>query len=347
MHLRTFTANDMPTAMQMVREELGDEAIILSSKMDKGTRSIIVTAAIDEDMLEPPRPAPNKRSPAVLAEQIQDLRHEIQQVLRFHNVPDVYLHKMVRLASDAMLESLIALEHASARSRSNTLLRKALAKVLAEYFRFEPLNADAFPRGVMLVGTPGIGKTLTIAKLAAELTLSKGNARTHPLTVITTDNKRAGGVEQLQAFTDILNIPLHIAEHSKDIESHLASLPKGSHVLVDTAGCNPYDAADFREIANYGKIKGMEPVLVLPAGGDSLEAVDMVECFSTMPIRRLIITRADSARRFGGVLAAAAALGLRFSGISGSASITQTLEPASPDVLAQYLLRYQSNELTR
>ncbi len=60
---------------------------------------------------------------------------------------------------------------------------------------------------IMLVGPPGVGKTLTIARLAAQIAIQK-----HKLAVITTDNKRAGGVRQLQAFTDILELELSSAD---------------------------------------------------------------------------------------------------------------------------------------
>ncbi len=83
----------------------------------------------------------------------------------------------------------------------------------------------------MLIGPPGIGKTLTIARIAAKLTMDKQS-----LLVITTDNKRAGGIEQLQAFTNILGHPLKVAPSRAALAQYLKSAKKQTHVLIDTAG---------------------------------------------------------------------------------------------------------------
>lgn len=186
----------------------------------------------------------------------------------------------------------------------------------------------------MLVGAPGSGKTLTAAKIAAKIALAK-----QPLTVITTDNKRAGGIEQLQAFTDILGLELKTAASRSELADILAAA-EGS-VLIDTAGCNPYEPSEINELAGFLSLGGIEPVLVMPAGGDSSEAVDIADAFAHLPVGRLLVTRADTARRLGGVLAAAAAHGLAFCHASRSASIVDSLHPLTPPLLAEFLLRHQ------
>ena len=113
-------------------------------------------------------------------------------------------------------------------------------------------------------------------------------------------------------------------------------------VLIDTAGCTPYDPKEFNELKSIATLEKIEPLLVMPAGGDSLEAIDMLEIFSTLPIRRLLITRTDAARRFGGILAAAAAHGLSLCNISRSASIMDSVQPLEPAILAEMLLRYKN-----
>jgi flagellar biosynthesis protein FlhF len=160
--------------------------------------------------------------------------------------------------------------------------------------------------------------------------------------VITTDNKRAGGVEQLQAFINILDQPLKVAASPHALAQYLKSAEKYEYVLIDTAGCNPYDKQEINELAEFSEQgKNIEPVLALPAGGDSLEAIDTVEAFMALPVRRLLVTRADTARRFGGVLAAAAAHGLAFCNASSSSSVTDPLLPLDEVLLAQLLLKYR------
>ncbi len=339
MRLRTFTAADMPSAMQMVRDELGEDAIILASEKHNG-KSIRVTAAIDmRDETASPAPQTNgHRQPLPRSEPRADnLRFDLQNVLRFHNVPELYIAKMLQRTTDADLSAAAALHRVGGSHDEQNLYRLALEKLLGRCFAFDPLPLDSPSMRLMLVGTPGIGKTLTIAKLAARLTMDG-----QKLAVITTDNKRAGGIEQLQAFTNILNINLRPVSTRQELTKELNALPSGMRVLVDTAGCNHYSDSELKELKSLATLEDLDPALVMPAGGDSAEAIDMAEAFAAyMPLKRLLVTRADTARRFGGILAVAAAQNLSFCHVSSSPSIVDTLQPVNAALLAQLLLRYQ------
>jgi len=352
MRLRTFTARDMPTAMKMVRETLGDDAIILSSDAQKGAKNVTVTAAVDPDSSssgerresrESISPRTTSKNSSLETTKVSpretDSNHlifEIQNVLRFHNIPEHFVSKIMHKASSKEFVSLSALHHISANRDEKPLLRHLLEKILNEYFHYEPLALSDDNLRLMLVGPPGIGKTLTIAKLATKLSMEK-----RPFAVFTTDNQRAGGIEQLQAFTDILEMPLYITPDHDELANALKALPKDMQALIDTAGCNPYDADELKSLKQIAQQKGVEPIMVLPAGGDSSETIDIVEAFADISIKRLLITRADTARRFGSVISAAAAHKLAFCDISTSSSIVNSLEPMNGGVLAQLLLRYQ------
>lgn len=335
MKLRTFTAPDTTTAMQLVRKALGDDAIILSTKESvNGVPCITVTAAIDNDA-----PQIEKLNPTVLSTEqstpdTDNLRFEIQNVLRFHNLPELFITKLMQKATNQSLASIVALHRISGNKNARDLQHMALEKILAAFFGFEALPLEHQNVRLMLVGPPGAGKTLTIAKMAARLSMDG-----QKLTVITTDNKRAGGIEQLEAFTRILGLELKVATSKKELTHHLESAyPR---TIIDTAGCNPFDHQESLELQEYASLPGIEPVLALPAGGDALEVIDAVETFAMLPIRRLLVTRTDTARRFGGILAAAATHNLALSNTSHSPSIMDTLPAIEPGMLAKLLLRYQ------
>ena len=98
MRLRTFTASDMPTAMKMVREAMGDDAIILSSETKAGRKQVSVTAALDDrDPLLHAANAPLRDS------DFDQIRFEIQNRLRFHNIPEMFVSKIMARASDKEL----------------------------------------------------------------------------------------------------------------------------------------------------------------------------------------------------------------------------------------------------
>lgn len=342
MRLRTFTAPDMPAAVKLVREALGDNAIILATEVKSGR--VNVTAAIEEEeeaygsrlvaygKEDLSSLHLNPQAQSLKPEALADIRFELQNILRFHNMPELFVAKLLKKVTDSDLGEII-----KNRRGSEELYRPALTKLLSRNFVFDPLRFSTQDMRVMLVGTPGIGKTLTVAKLATKLSMDKQS-----LAVITTDNSRAGGIEQLQAFTSILGVELQVANGREELAEIINSLPPRMRVLIDTAGCTPYDHKEFSELKSIATLEKIEPLLVMPAGGDSLEAIDMLEIFSTLPIRRLLITRTNAARRFGGILAAAAAHGLSLCNISRSASIMDSVQPLEPAILAEMLLRYKN-----
>ncbi|MGE3713407.1 MAG: hypothetical protein AB7F82_02610 [Alphaproteobacteria bacterium] len=337
MRLRNFTARSMPAAIAMVRQELGENAVIISSEPVNG-KAIKVTAAVEEPddraFPEPAAipPAPQKAHKSAAG----DLRFKLQNTLRFHNLPELFTAKLMQKISDEELESisgLMEIGNPDGRTRGE---RMALEKLLAQMFSYQPLRFEDRPTRIMLVGAPGIGKTFTIAKIASRLTMED-----KPYAVLTTDNKRAGGIEQLQAYTNILQTELKVATSPRELATELSGIPDTHHILIDTAGCNAYDKKQMEELAQLAAVQGIEPVLVMAAGGDSLEAIDIVEPFAELPIRRMLITRADTARRFGGVLSVAAAYGFSFANISASSSIAEGMKVADSSYLTQLLVQYQ------
>lgn len=345
MKLRTFTAPDVPTAMKMVREAMGDDAIILSSHPDKIKRTVTITAALEAKeeplpMRPPPpsasslRSAAAKPSPAASEDWLDDLSY----LLRFHSVPEALAGRLIYRARNLELDKIFALQRFSPNESRSPVEQKALARLLSEVFRFDPLPVHETALRLMVVGPPGAGKTLAVAKLATQMAMKGGK-----LTVITTDTRRAGGIEQLSAFTDILRVPLAVAESPAELASILRELSPGARALIDTAGCNPYAREDLNELTAFICVDGFEPVLALPAGMDGLEAVDAVRSFAFPAIRRMLITRADAARRFGSLLASADAGKLSLSNISDSPRVAEELTPAEPARLAQRMLRYRND----
>lgn len=337
----------MPAAMALVREELGDDAIILSSKTERGKKGITVIAALDENNdfetgIKSPqlhkdvqRPEPSKPS-SINSETAEKIRAQLGDVLRFHNVPESLLPKIFAKADPRELASIEALHQLGAKQDANSFVRLALEKTLAHFFTFRPITPEGNDKRIMLVGPPGVGKTLTIARLAARVHLAE-----KPLAIFTSDTKRAGGIEQLQAFTDILEVELQVAQSPKALARMLSNVTLGTHVLVDTAGANPYDSDEMKEVAALANIESIEPILTMACGGDSLEAIDTAEAFAKLPIKRMLITRTDTARRLGGVIAAAASTKLALSNMSTSASAIEPLPDVTSQLLTKLLLRYQ------
>lgn len=206
-------------------------------------------------------------------------------------------------------------------------LDAALAAALP--FRELPLQPSAPP--LLLVGPPGAGKTLTVARLATRLVL----ASVPPL-VITADGQRAGATEQLASFTRLLSLNLIVASHPLMLARALARRQGGAPVLIDAPGGDPFEPAFRDAVSALAATSDATMVLVLPAGLDVNESADLASAFAELGATLLIPTRLDLSRRLGGILSAAdAGLALTEAGIG--AGVADGLAPLTPASLAAYL----------
>jgi flagellar biosynthesis protein FlhF len=204
-------------------------------------------------------------------------------------------------------------------------LETALARAI-------PFGTLPFESPLLLVGPPGAGKTLTVARLATRLVM----AGIAPM-VITADGKRAGATEQLAAYTRLLGISLIVASHPVTLGRALTRCENSAPVLVDTPGCDAFDAAQMEELTALAATARGAIVLVLPAGLDPAEATDQAQAYAAAGARMLVATRLDLARRLGGILAAASSgLALTEAGVGPGAA--DGLLPITPAWLAARLM---------
>lgn len=325
MRLRTFNAPDMKLAMRMIRETLGEDAIIISSSRASSGDGIVVTAAAEPaetvHRITPPAPPVTTLLHAALLTP-DPVLDRIEEILQFHSTPADITARLIETA-----------RHLCLQGRDE---RIDMTRLMAASFQYAPLPLDQESYAIMLVGPPGTGKTMTIAKMASQVVMEKKKP-----VVITTDNKRAGGVEQLSAFTTILGIELHVADNRGELWRLLKEFVNHNRIFIDTGGVNPYNVGDLRELAEYIKLdRSIEPVLVAAAGSDSGEADDMVRAFAPLGVRRLLVTRIDAARRYGSVLTAAHNGRLAFSHASNSSRIIGEFVTFDPVTLTELLLRH-------
>jgi flagellar biosynthesis protein FlhF len=305
MRLRTFTASTISEAMRQVRTALGDDAVILST--EQNGKTVTLTAAI-----EPAAGAPAAAVPA--APQGAD---DLDSALRYHGVPKALADRLLATAGD--------LEGGSPQ--------QALTAALRARFGFRPLAERKPTKPILFAGLPGAGKSATLAKLAARAKVNGWAA-----TAITCDLAKAGAIEQLATYAKALEIPAYRAKDAATLRRAVQKADADGLILIDTLGTNPLKQGDLAQLCALAEAASAEIVLVMAAGGDAIESAELAAGYAEAGATRLVATKVDVARRYGGLLAAAEAGRLAFAGLGTSPEIASGLGTLRADQLCRLIL---------
>lgn len=326
MRLKTYYGADVAEALEQVRAELGRNAIIVSTLEGRGDKPCQVTAALDtqeEEAFQEYFQGGETRGASVhlRSREAYEIRlQEVQSCLEYHRVPDFLINDFI----SGFLPNAFGGEQES--------LEDTLVQILTPCMSHQKLDAGS---PVMLIGPPGAGKTVALAKLAAALVLENQS-----VFVISTDAK-AGAYDQLNSYMKALGQgAVHRVQKGSDLKKTMLKAPMGSKILIDTMGTNPFSNGDLEELGDFVVHSGVTPTLVIPGGLDALEAQDMREVFERLGVKRLISTRLDLTRRLGGIVTTAALSNLSLSLFGDNPHIGVGLESMDVRKLAQKLLQY-------
>ena len=216
---------------------------------------------------------------------------EIHLVLCKSGVDDVVSYRFLKDIEKLMSDNL-----------SNIQLKNIVMESLAKMI---PIETNCFEKlknkVTIFVGPTGVGKTTTVAKLAAKLKLEQNKN----VALITIDNYRIGAIEQLSTYADIVNIPLFTASTPSGLKSLIRDLNSKDydHILIDSMGRSQFDSQELNAIKTFTKLSDeMLVVLILSLSSNHAELGDTVERYSILNPEYLIFTKLDETRYFGTLL---------------------------------------------
>lgn len=252
----------------------------------------------------------------------------LQEILRRQEVDKIILDDLA--AHSGVGETL-----ADARSPG---ARDTLKKYLGQAINFSSgIKLDKQgTRIVALIGPTGVGKTTTLAKIAARFVLEQGVSAA----LITADTYRISAVEQLKTYSDILGLPLEIVYSPNELRLAIRKHESKQLVLIDTAGRSQHNDYQMKELQELLKTNSrIEKHLVISSTTKNRDAEEILEKFSVCRPERIIFTKTDETCSTGLILNLLHKKDIELSYLANGQSVPDDIVPADADKLTDILLR--------
>jgi len=279
---------------------------------------------------------------------IQDMFWEEKAPSRNHlAIPSEFseIYKLAKTSGmgEDHLENImnLTLEHMPSRMRNSSETIKRYFQVLLR--KLIPVRVETeLPKGtkriMMFVGPTGVGKTTTIAKLAARYSYIQDKRA--KVGIITLDTYRIGAVEQLFQYAKMMRLPIEDVVDPNDFNNALASLNHCDVVLIDTVGSSQYDKDKLLKLNSFIKNSQfqIDVNLVLSAGSKLEDLKEIYKNFSFLTIDTLIFTKFDETKVFGTIFSLIYDIDRPVSYFSIGQEVPDDIIPASSDFLVECIL---------
>lgn len=318
MKLLTFSGTTPSEALSLAYQEVGDEAMLIETREirkktadESGWYEIVV--GVEDD---------SQNDLSAMKEQMEKLHENVKRIQNLvqenalHKLPlsippefvDIYTlaqrSGMNQIHLDEMIQ--LTLEHMPSAMRGNPeTIRRYFRSLLRKMI---PVQAESPPatgekKVVMLVGPTGVGKTTSIAKLAARY--SYVLEKKYKVGLIVLDTYRIGAVEQLMQYARMMKLGVEAVVDPPEFSSALNALRYNDYILIDTMGSSPYDRGKIEKIyeclsANETPFS-VEVVLVVPSSMKYEDLRSTYDNFAPLGIDAMMVTKLDETRGFGNI----------------------------------------------
>lgn len=263
-------------------------------------------------------------------------------VLALGGMPEALFAEYSRLLEQGVAPEIADLLSGQVRDQLTTAQLQDVGAVqdamLAAVGRLLPQAEDSWGQGqrvIALIGPTGVGKTTTIAKLAA---LYKLRDRLK-VGLVTADTYRIAAVEQLRTYANIIGLPLRVALTPSQMANEVGALSDCDVVLVDTAGRSQHDQTRLEELRTMVEASGAsETHLVLSSAASEGVQRRIVDSFGALSPDRMIFTKLDEAVQLGSIVNLAVRAGRPLSYVTLGQEVPDDIAPAEPRRVARMIL---------
>ncbi len=348
MRIRRFEAANMTGALEQVKAFLGPEAVIISTKRiqrrdshtGKTRKMVEVVAAVDMEAI---------RSSRSYKEQSVQKAFKKARVggpapnyqLGLQEGPLMNLHQVfTHMGIEPWLQQILAVKFLKECPKGQQITFQSILSWLGRYGvthikTGEEAEEIKPPIWWAVIGSTGVGKTTTLAKLAARLNFKR---RLKGL-LVTVDTYRLGGIEQIRRYAELMDLPLEVAEDSRKLMKIFANHKDKDFVLVDTTGRSTRDPRHKEELTRlFEAVPGLKALSLLQATSKSEDIRTQIGFYSRFPIAGWTLTKVDETRYFGPFFTPLIGRRIPVSYITNGQKVPEDLAPATPRLLMQMLL---------
>ncbi|MFW5648397.1 MAG: flagellar biosynthesis protein FlhF [Candidatus Alkaliphilus sp. MAG34] len=339
MKVKKFYGNDNYDVVTKIRGELGPNAVILHQKKVKPKgllgifkRSVVEAVAAIEDVPSPVRnrnilnmakaqeqylrkKVALKSGNKGLEKEINDIKSMLSTVIdqienantpkpsnNSGDIKDSYIYNV--FLENEVDEDLIPIlledynwDTEQLQSGDKKIVKDFLAQIMPSDISNNDMGLDS--KVIFFIGPTGVGKTTTIAKLAANYSLEKGLK----IGLISADTYRIAAVEQLKVYSDILNIPLEVIYSPDEIHDAINRLNDRDIIMVDTAGRSHKNHEHMQELVFLlDKVKDKGVYLVISSTTKNSDLKNILDRYSFLKDYKIIFTKLDEVDTYGSIL---------------------------------------------
>ncbi|NYV67041.1 flagellar biosynthesis protein FlhF [Bacillus sp. Gen3] len=332
MKVKKYVAQNMAEAMKQIRQDLGDEAVILNSKVTHTggwlglfkKKKLEVIAALDmerkpskvfvkEKKREQPPQHPNQKSLESnknLHEEINEIKRMVQDItinqpIQMQNYPEpiqIFCEKLysqdlnmniIHSLGDELLKQWRSSQVDPSEQEISEWAKKHFTEILSQYDNGE---SNVRKKYINLVGPTGVGKTTTLAKIAAGEVINNRKK----IAFITTDTYRIAAIEQLKTYANLLNVPVEVVYKLEDFQKAVKKYEDYDHVFIDTAGRNYREMKYIEELQKLIDFKqDIETFLTLSMTMKERDIQGIIKNFEILSIDKFIFTKLDETSTYG------------------------------------------------
>jgi flagellar biosynthesis protein FlhF len=338
-----YVAPTMNEAMKKVRNDLGEDAVILNSKvLSSGgvfglfkKRMVEVIAAIDPGIekekaeMKRMRSHPDSSKPVsfikeepqekqlisenTFQQELKELKKMIasftssSQFERYDSsIREILIHLQLQGINESLLlqtgdhlEEKLKSSREISKTGTETLLVEAKSFLKEAVSEVHMSGISYKKKYINVIGPTGVGKTTTLAKMAAEAVIEKRMK----IGFITTDTYRIAAIEQLKTYAGLLNVPVEVVYKLDDYKKAIQKFRDFDHVFIDTAGRNFREkkyVEDLHKVIDFER--DMETFLVLSLTSKEEDMKEIIRQFSAIEINGLIFTKLDETSSYGSMV---------------------------------------------